>query len=115
MTKQKKAAPTAGVNTAPNSTNSVQQASVFRLSGSQREERLLLALLEKPHFREHLDRRAGASNSPDIVFRLRNRGLVIDCEHVEMVDRDGNKCRPGLYSLPPASKKAVRAALKGGA
>jgi hypothetical protein len=115
MTKQKKAAPTAGVNTAPNSTNSVQQAGVFRLSGSQREERLLLALLEKPHFREHLDRRAGASNSPDIVFRLRNRGLTIPCERVVLKDRDGNECRSGLYSLTDPDRQAIRAALKGGA
>lgn len=115
MTKQKKAASTAGVNTAPNSTNSVQQVSVFRLSGSQREERLLLALLEKPHFREHLDRRAGASNSPDIVFRLRNRGLTIPCERVVLKDRDGNECRSGLYSLTDPDRQAIRAALKGGA
>lgn len=115
MTKQKKAAPTAGVNTAPNSNSSVQQASAFRLSGSQREERLLLALLEKPHFREHLDRRAGASNSPDIVFRLRNRGLTIPCERVVLKDRDGNECRSGLYSLTDPDRHAVRAALKGGA
>lgn len=115
MTKQKKAASTAGVNTAPNSTNSVQQAGVFRLSGSQREERLLLALLEKPHFREHLDRRAGASNSPDIVFRLRNRGLTIPCERVVLKDRDGNECRSGLYSLTDPDRQAIRAALKGGA
>lgn len=115
MAKQKKTASTAGVNTAPNSKRSVNQRPAFRLSGNQREERLLIALLEKPHYREHLDRRAGASNSPDIIFRLRNRGLKIDCEHVELIDRDGNKCRPGVYSLPPESKKAVRAALKGGA
>ena len=111
----KKAASTASVNTAPNSKHSVIQSPAFRLNGNPREERLCVALLEKPHYREHLDRRIGASNSPDIVFRLRNRGLKIDCEHVEMIDRDGNKCRPGLYSLPPESKKAVRSALKGGA
>lgn len=115
MTKQKKAASTAGVNTAPNSTNSVQQGGVFRLSGSQREERLLIALLEKPHLREHLDRRAGASNSPDIVFRLRNRGLTIPCERVLLKDRDGNDCRSGLYSLTDQDRRAVRSALKGGA
>lgn len=115
MTKQKKAASTAGVNTAPNSNSSVQQASAFRLSGSQREERLLIALLEKPHLREHLDRRAGASNSPDIVFRLRNRGLTIPCERVLLKDRDGNDCRSGLYSLTDQDRRAVRSALKGGA
>ena len=111
---KKKAASTAGVNTAPNSKLSVNQPPTFRLSGSQREERLLTALLEKPHLREHLDRRAGASNSPDIVFRLRNRGLTIPCERVILKDRDGNDCRSGLYSLTDMDRRAVRTALKGG-
>lgn len=115
MAKQKKTASTAGVNTAPNSKPSLQNNLAFRLSGNQREERLLIALLEKPHLREHLDRRAGASNSPDIVFRLRNRGLTIPCERVVLKDRDGNECRSGLYSLTDPDRQAIRAALKGGA
>lgn len=111
----KNAASTAGINTAPNCTQSITDHIAFRLTGNQREERLLTALLEKPHFREHLDRRVGASNSPDIVFRLRNRGLIIDCQRVLVKDRDGTECRSGLYSLPPSSRMVVRTAMKGGA
>jgi hypothetical protein len=112
---KKKAAPTASVSTTQKDINNVPAPSAFRLSGNLREERLLAALMEKPHLREHLDRRVGASNSPDIVFRLRNRGLAIDCERIVVKDRDGNECRCGLYSLDASARKAVRAALKGGA
>lgn len=76
---------------------------------AEREVRVLTALLDQPTMREALDRIAGASNSPDIVFRLRNRGLEIHCERIKTLDRDGKICRPGKYSLPAESRvKALK-------
>lgn len=75
---------------------------------SPRQIRALQALLDGPTSRERLDQVAGASNSPDVVAALRRRGLGIVCDTVEIVDRDGRKAHPGVYSLHPADRpKAI--------
>jgi hypothetical protein len=70
---------------------------------SPRQIRTLRAVLDGPIRREHLDRAAGASNSPDVVMTLCRRfGLRIDCDTSQPVtDRDGRKAYPGIYSLHP--------------
>lgn len=73
-----------------------------------REWRVLRRLMIGPASREELDITAGASNSPDLVFRLRSRGLNIDCELATHVDRDGQNCRHGVYSLESKSREVVR-------
>lgn len=79
-----------------------------------RRARLLAALLDGRKTREQLDRAAGTSNSPDVVMILRRDfGLVIDCEHVKATDRDGEPCRPGVYSLRESDRAKVNALLKG--
>ncbi|BDI07130.1 hypothetical protein [Sphaerotilus microaerophilus] len=79
-----------------------------------RRARLLAALLDGPKTREQLDRAAGTSNSPDVVMILRRDfGLVIDCEHIKATDRDGEPCRPGVYSLRESDRAKVNALLKG--
>jgi hypothetical protein len=76
-----------------------------------REIRLLLALLDGDKHREQLDRLIGASNSPDIVFRLRQKGFSIPCTMRPGIDRDGQPCRFGVYSLTVADRDlALRAA-----
>lgn len=75
---------------------------------SPRQIRALQALLDGPTSRERLDQVAGASNSPDVVAALRRRGLGIVCDTVEIVDRDGRKAHPGVYSLSTADRpKAI--------
>jgi hypothetical protein len=81
---------------------------------SPRERRLLAALLDGPLSREALDKRIGASNSPDVVFRLRSKGFGIKCERVEAVDRDGLACHYGRYHLRPESRPAAILALSVG-
>lgn len=68
---------------------------------TQRQRRALMGLLAAPMTRERLDRVAGCSNAPQIVSVLRRKGISIDCVCVDAIDRDGNPCRPGLYSLTP--------------
>lgn len=73
-----------------------------------RWNRLLAALLRGPVYRHQLDNVIGAENSPDIVMKLRRElGLLIPCAHVPMIDRDGRKCRPGLYSLSEHDRTKV--------
>ena len=65
-----------------------------------RHRRLIIALLVGPLHREDADRVSGASNSPHYVRQLRDDfGLNITTERVERIDRDGQKTRPGIYTL----------------
>lgn len=86
------------------------QKSIGRLSPRQR--RALLALRSGPVMREALDRIAGASNSPHIIMELRRMGLVIECERLHFLDRDGRACRPGRYTLAVNSQLAATAMLE---
>ncbi len=75
---------------------------------SAKQARVLAALATASEWidREALDRIAGASNSPDVVMRLRGK-LGQDCietRQVDATDRDGKPCRPGQYRLTPAGR-----------
>lgn len=81
---------------------------------SPRELRLLSALLDGPVSREALDRGIGASNTPDVVFRLRSRGFDLPCERRRGIDRDGRTCRFGVYRLSDTDADKARAILSEG-
>lgn len=70
---------------------------------SPRERRALAAMAVGWVAREALDRAIGASNSPDVVFRLRKLlGYdAIEMRKVDAIDRDGHPCRPGQYRIAP--------------
>lgn len=89
--------------TANNTANGVSQNQP--LVGNPRERRLLARLLSGPCDREPLDRVIGASNSPDIVSRLRARGFALPCERIKGTDRDGCQVRWGRYSLTDADRE----------
>ncbi|WP_418646872.1 hypothetical protein ACNQFN_14800 [Thauera butanivorans] len=76
-------------------------------TGNARELRLFLALAAGPVTREELDRRIGASNTPDLVFRLRQRGFDLPCELRAATDRDGNPVRYGIYRMTAADRRRV--------
>ncbi len=69
-----------------------------------RQSRALAALLQGPVPREQLDRLAGCANGPDLVASLRRRGFSIACELLPFIDRDGRRCRAGIYRLTPADR-----------
>jgi hypothetical protein len=69
--------------------------------------RVIAALLTRPCPREQIDRTAGVSNGPDVVFRLRGRGLAIPCERVKRQDLDGEWTHPGIYHLTAADRKII--------
>jgi hypothetical protein len=85
---------------------------------SPRENRALEALLNtySAIFREQIDRIAGASNGPGIIRSLRQKVTGydgIETIRAESIDRDGRRCRPGLYRLTELGRERVSAALKG--
>lgn len=75
---------------------------------SKREKRALLALLQSPVPRESLDNISGCSNSPDLIMNLRRKGASIPCQRTAEKDRDGNVCRPGVYSLTSEDRAIVQ-------
>jgi hypothetical protein len=79
------------VPSAPNKRN-------FKLSHRQSRVCQVLATGRKL-WREEVDRIAGASNGPELMRQLRRKGLEWQCDRIKKTDRDGNKCKPGLYSI----------------
>ena len=77
----------------------------FTGTDNPRHLRAITALLRRPIPREQLDSIAGASNSPELVAELRRRGLEVPCERISFIDRDGQSCRPGVYSLTAADRR----------
>lgn len=80
---------------------------------SQREYRLLSALVKGEVMRYELDLIIGAQNSPEYVSRLRMAGWDIRTERIPMIDRDGHKVRVGRYRLS-GEQVAVAVNLLGG-
>jgi hypothetical protein len=73
-----------------------------------KQQRTIRALVDGPVMREDLDRLTGASNSPETVRQLRSKGVDIICVLVMKVNRDGQPCWPGRYSLTPTARQLVR-------
>ncbi len=77
--------------------------------------RLLSALLQGPVSREHADKLAPASNSPQYIMELREAGIEIICLRRCFVDAEGFKRCPGTYHLTPEGREAALAWLRGDA
>jgi len=96
----------------PDTTNAVPSAPSKRKfigTDNPRHLRAITALLRRPISRQELDSVAGASNSPELVAELRRRGLDAPCERIDFIDRDGNKCRPGVYSFTTYDRRVIHA------
>ncbi|MBV8470698.1 MAG: hypothetical protein JOY60_12675 [Burkholderiaceae bacterium] len=79
---------------------------------SPRQARALAALLRGPASRESLDRISGASNSPDVIAKLRRTyGLNIVCNLRRTRDRDGRSVEHGIYVLTEAQRARAVALL----
>lgn len=92
-------------------THSTARPVIFQGTDNPRELRALALLLRRPSVpREALDREVGCSNGPDLIARLRGYGLGEDhlpCTRIVVMDRDGCKCRPGVYWLTTQGRRAV--------
>ena len=98
---------------------SAPNSAKFTGTDNPRHMRAIAALLRRPMPRESLDKEAGCSNGPELVAELRRRGLCVPCERIQFEDRDGNTCRPGIYSLTAGDRRMIYAWMarmrKGGA
>ena len=72
-------------------------AKIIRLC--PRERRLVIELRKGPVHREEADRVCRASNSPDVVFRLRQKGFKIATERLTVINADGGISHPGRFHL----------------
>ena len=79
----------------------------FLGTDNPRHLRAICALQVRPQPRKHLDRAAGCSNSPELIAELRRRGLVIPCERIEYIDRDGKLTYPGIYHLNVSDRRKL--------
>ena len=86
--------------------NAAAQAK-FTGTTNPRELRAIHFLMIRPMPREQLDKAVGCANSPDLIFRLRKKGLEIPCLKIEAIDRDGLPCRPGVFYLTESARKKV--------
>jgi len=96
------------MNAVPSDADTSPALAKFTGTDNPRELRALDVLMRGPASREELDKRAGCTNSPDLIGRLRRRGLELPCERVDFVDRDGNACRPGVYRLTESDRLKLR-------
>lgn len=78
-----------------------------------RQSRTIAALMDKPKAwirREQIDRIAGASNGPQIIFELRSKVTGydgLDMARMDAVDRDGRPCKPGFYRINAKGRERV--------
>ena len=80
----------------------------FAGTRNPRELRAIDALTNAPAVSRHdLDNIIGAANGPEVISRLRAKGLCIPCTLIDFTDRDGNKCRPGEYRFNDDDRRAV--------
>lgn len=79
----------------------------FAGTANPRHLRILAALLTRARPREEIDRIAGASNGPDAVRELRERGLLVPCERTPCYDRDGREVMRGVYWFTDADRRKV--------
>lgn len=94
----------ASINTETKSRDAETATTSF-WTNNPREARLLKALSRCSGLkRELLDQAIGASNSPDVVFRLRKYGWELPCELVRVIDRDGIERRAGFYRFSDADR-----------
>ena len=79
----------------------------FLGTNNPRELRAIHACMTRPMPREHLDRAVGCSNAPDLVLRLRAKGLEFPCAIVDDTDRDGMPVRRGVYHFTDQDRNRI--------
>lgn len=87
--------------------SSAKRQSEFTGTKNPRHLRALTVLQRRPMPREELDHFTGCSNSPALIASLRAKGLVLPCERVPYIDRDGREVRRGVYRLTTIDRRKV--------
>ena len=117
--KKKPAAPGSTAGSQPHQTTTTdagvivpqeQDGGKLTLRLSPRQARVIHALLPGAWItRESLDRIAGASNSPDVIWKLRRKigEDAFDLEPIDGTDRDGKPCRTGRYRMTDQGRERL--------
>lgn len=77
-----------------------------------REIRIICALACAPRTREQLDRIAGASNVPDAIAAMRQKGLEIPVCREPVLDRDQKLVYRGRYHFTDADLQRTHAIIE---
>lgn len=78
---------------------------------TERQYRLILAILERPIGTNELIRLIGANNVPAVVMRLRRKGWLIHTLMAPIYNRDGEKVDAGSYKIDQSQIEGAREAL----
>ncbi|MBN3533835.1 MULTISPECIES: hypothetical protein [Burkholderia cepacia complex] len=87
--------------------SSAKRQSEFTGTKNPRHLRALTVLQRRPMPREELDHFTGCSNSPALIASLRARGLMLPCERVPYIDRDGREVHRGVYRLTTTDRRKL--------
>ena len=82
----------------------------FTGTDNPRHLRIIHMLLRRPLSRAAVDSIAGCANGPQLISDLRDLGLGkvhLRCEFIDFIDRDGYKCRHGIYYLTEMGRRMV--------
>jgi hypothetical protein len=74
---------------------------------SKPQARVLHAITRRKLTRKQVDRIAAVSNGPDVIMKLRARGLELPCHKVPCVDRDGGVTWYGVYMATTADIRKI--------
>ena len=91
----------------PEEKSSAPSKRKFTGTDNPRHLRVIPAMMARPRRREDVDAIAGCSNGPDLIAALRGMGLEVPCKRIKFLDRDGNICRPGIYSFTEKDRRKV--------
>lgn len=78
-----------------------------------RQHRALAALLVGRVTSRELREIAGMLNAPQLIADLRALGWKIFCIRFKATDRDGKRCRPGYYEMPPDMQECASRVIRG--
>lgn len=80
----------------------------FAGTDNPRYLRIIDALLKQSYLRRaEVDQIAGCANGPDLMQRLRSKGLSWTCRRVHHRDVDGNTTFCGIYSLTAIGRRQL--------
>jgi hypothetical protein len=89
------------------------KSAVFH-TDSPRHLRLLHVLMKRKLTRTEVDSVAGASNGPDEMKELRDKGLTsLFADKEPIFDRDGRKSHQGIYSPSSDDRRTIARFLSG--
>ena len=86
---------------------SAPNSAKFKGTDNPRHLRAINGLLRRSMLCESIDKEAGCRNGHESAAELRRRGFFVLCKRIQYVHRDGNTCRPWVYSFTVSDRRKV--------